>query len=153
MIGPIKAEVTAQKNAPKFANPTIAGWHVSKAWIKSIGPIDAWKAITTQIILIIVPKLKLNKLKITIATRPPVKTICPINKVFFYPKRSITRVLKKLAKKLAKLVKKIAVFISIASKRPSSFIYYKIIAIRVTTTVIPVAWWKKAKIEIFKACG
>ena len=41
MIGPTKAEVTAQKNTPKFANPTIAGWHVSKAWIKSIGPIDA----------------------------------------------------------------------------------------------------------------
>ena len=41
MIGPKKDEVTAQKNAPKFANPTTAGWHVSKAWMKSIGPIDA----------------------------------------------------------------------------------------------------------------
>jgi len=72
-------------------------------------------------------------------TRPLVKTIYPINKVFFYPNLSTTKELKKLAKKLAKFVKKIAVFISIASKRPSSFIYYKIIAIRVITTVIPVA--------------
>jgi hypothetical protein len=62
-------------------------------------------------------------------------------------------VLKKLAKKFAKFANKIAVFISIVSKRPSSFIYYKIIAIKVITTVIPVAWLKKARIEILKACG
>ena len=110
MIGPKKDEATAKINPPKFSSPLSAWMHVSKACIVSIGPIEAWKAIFTQIILIIVLKLKLKKLNTIIATRLPVNKICPNNNVFSYPNSLITRVLKNLTKKLAKLVKKIAVY-------------------------------------------